>query len=78
MQTPFISTASLPLPARCALEYLNGQATKDRTTENLNKYLDHYYRHFGMACSMEIRNTCQQIAAKRYAWDTPMPVPALH
>lgn len=63
----------LPLPAKCAIEYLDAQATSDRTLENLEKYLQHYFNAYGQQCSGNTRYSCYYIAIKRFALEESIP-----
>jgi len=56
----------LPNPAKCALEYLDAQCTADRTIENLDKYIDHYFKVTGQVCDDHTRYSCHYIAIKRF------------
>lgn len=57
----------LPLPAKCAIEYLDCQSTEDRTIANLDKYLDHYFKTYGQVCDEFTRYSCHYRAIKRFS-----------
>lgn len=57
----------LPLPARCAVEYLGCQPLAAQTISKLNAYLDHYSNAYGMALPDAERAKAQKLAIKRYA-----------
>ncbi len=56
----------LPTPAKCAIEYLDAQGYGSRTIEELDSYLDHYFKAYGQQCDEHTRYSCHQIAIKRY------------
>ena len=60
------SYSQLPLPARCALEYLACQNQDQRSINALDKYIDHYYRVSAMECDGPTRASCHRIAVQRY------------
>jgi hypothetical protein len=55
----------LPLPAKCAIEYLDAQA--DRSIAKLDAYLEHYFRVNGLECDEHTRYSCHHIAIRRFA-----------
>ncbi|MBI2770495.1 MAG: hypothetical protein HYX47_12790 [Burkholderiales bacterium] len=56
----------LPLPAKCAIEYLDAQGYGNRSIARLNGYLEHYFRVYGLACDEHIRASCHHIAVCRF------------
>lgn len=56
----------LPLPAKCAIEYLDAQGYGNRSIARLNGYLEHYFRVYGLACDEHIRASCHHIAVRRF------------
>lgn len=61
----------LPLPAKCALEYLDVQGEGSRTIEMLDRYLDHYFKFYGLTVEPPVRYACHRIAINRYALSGP-------
>lgn len=57
----------LPLPAKCAIEYLDAQGYGNRTIEKLNLYLDHYLKVTALECDEYTRYSCHYIAIKRFS-----------
>jgi hypothetical protein len=57
----------LPLPAKCAIEYLDAQA--DRTLAKLDAYLEHYFRSSALECDEGTRRSARIIAVKRFRLD---------
>ncbi len=60
------SFAQLPLPARCALEYLGCQSQGQRSLTALDKYIDHYFRVSALECDEPTRASCHRIAIQRF------------
>ena len=54
----------LPLPAKCAIEYLDAQA--ERSIQKLDKYLEHYFKASGLEVDEFVRYSCHHIAIKRF------------
>lgn len=63
----------LPLPARCAIEYLDAQGYGNRTLEKLEKYLEHYFKTYGQQCDPQTRYSAYHIAIKRFVLDESIP-----
>lgn len=57
----------LPLPAKCAIEYLDAQA--DRTLAKLDAYLEHYFKSSALVCDEGTRRSARIIAVKRFYLD---------
>ncbi|NMG29537.1 hypothetical protein [Aromatoleum evansii] len=57
---------NLPIPARCALEYLEAQGLGNRTIAKLDSYLDHYSKAYGQTVEPMVRFSCHRIALRRY------------
>lgn len=57
--------AILPLPARCALEYLSCQSESNRDADRLNRFIDHYFSATALTCTDIVRESCHQIAKDR-------------
>jgi hypothetical protein len=55
----------LPLPAKCAIEYLDCQS--ERSIAKLDAYLAHYYQVYGQELTTDIRASCHHIAMRRFA-----------
>lgn len=56
----------LPLPARCAVEYLGCQPREAHTIAKLNAYLDHYSNAYGMVLPDAERAKAQKLAIQQY------------
>lgn len=56
----------LPLPAKCAIEFLDCQGYGNRSIAKLDAYLDHYYKTYGQVCDEHTRYSCHHIAIKRF------------
>ena len=63
MQTPH-SFRLLPLYARCAIEYLDGQS--ERSIAKLNAYIDHYAEAMGQLVDEQIRFSAHAAACLKY------------
>ncbi|MFC3111275.1 hypothetical protein ACFQAT_26255 [Undibacterium arcticum] len=62
--TPYIY---LPLPAKCAIDYLDAQGYGNRNIERLDRYLDHYFKVYGQVCDQDTRFSCHRIAIRRFS-----------
>lgn len=70
MQQP-IPQQHLPVPARCALEYLDAQGEGNRTIAKLDSFLDHYFKVYGLTVESVVRYSCHRIALTRYGLSGP-------
>lgn len=57
----------LPLPAKCAIEYLDAQGYGNRTIEKLDLYLNHYFQVSALECDEFTRYSCHYIAIRRFS-----------
>jgi hypothetical protein len=66
---PNIPYQYLPLPAKCAIEYLDCQS--ERSIAQLDLYLDHYFKFYGLKVEDHVRTACHQIAVRRFSLADP-------
>jgi hypothetical protein len=57
----------LPLPAKCAIDYLDAQGFGNRSIARLNAYLDHYFGVYGQECEQQVRASCHRIEVRRFS-----------
>lgn len=57
----------LPVPAKCAIDYLDAQGFGHRSIAKLDAYLAHYFTVYGQACDEQTRFSCHHIAMRRFS-----------
>jgi len=57
----------LPLPAKCAIDFLDAQGYGDRNIAKLESYLDHYFKVYAQSCDEHTRYSCHHIAIQRFS-----------
>lgn len=59
----------LPFPARVSIEYQDCQDYGKRSIQQLDLFLDHYFKVYGQSCSIEVRRACHEIQKKKHAFE---------